>query len=299
MATVDGTDNPEIIDENFTPGTTNDADTIHGLGGNDFIFGLGGADNIFGDGDDDDLHGGDGNDDISGGEGNDILRGGNDDDDLFGDAGADTFRGGDGTDTVDYGDSLTGVTASLRTGLGLGGDAQGDTYFTVENLKGSGHADKLIGNDLNNELQGNGGDDTLVGGLGTDTLGGGSGIDTLRGGLGKDILDGGLDSDVFDFNSKNESVKGANRDVIFDFSGIEGGELDRIDLRSIDAKDGINGNQKFKFVGEQDFHDRKGELHIVKKVGFVIVEGDIDGNGKADFQIQVEVSNLAEGDFIL
>jgi Ca2+-binding RTX toxin-like protein len=140
----------------------------------------------------------------------------------------------------------------------------------------------------------------MSGGSGSDTLHGGANLDTINGGLGKDIIEGGLDADLFDYNLKTESTKGANRDVITDFSGVAGGELDRIDLSGIDAKTGINGNQKFKFIGVQKFHDTKGELHIVKKVGFVIVEGDINGDGRADFQIQVDnVATLAKGDFIL
>jgi hypothetical protein len=47
-----------------------------------------------------------------------------------------------------------------------------------------------------------------------------------------------------------------------------------------------------------------GELHIVKHGTYVTFEGDIDGNGKADFQIDVHnlndaLSALAKGDFIL
>jgi Ca2+-binding RTX toxin-like protein len=163
-----------------------------------------------------------------------------------------------------------------------------------------GGADEAAGGAGNDTIFGDAGDDVMSGGSGADTLHGGANLDTLTGGLGKDTLDGGLNNDFFDFNTKNESVKGVNRDVIIDFSGVIGGELDRIDLSTIDAKSGINGNQKFKFIGGQKFHDVKGELHIVKKVGFVVVEGDINGDGRADFQIEVDnVANLAKADFIL
>jgi hypothetical protein len=41
-------------------------------------------------------------------------------------------------------------------------------------------------------------------------------------------------------------------------------------------------------------------MHNVKTAGFVIVEGDIDGDGKADFQIQVDgLGKLGAGDFSL
>jgi hypothetical protein len=87
-----------------------------------------------------------------------------------------------------------------------------------------------------------------------------------------------------------------SRDVINDFDRSED---DVIDLRAIDAQKG-GGNQKFHFIGKQGFHDEAGELHIVRKAGFVLVEGDINGDGKADLQILVaNTGNLGVGDFIL
>jgi Ca2+-binding RTX toxin-like protein len=61
MAKVFGTDSPDILDGWFD-GVTDDADTIFGLGGNDWIFGYGG---------DDILQGGDGADVLNGGDGSD------------------------------------------------------------------------------------------------------------------------------------------------------------------------------------------------------------------------------------
>ncbi len=100
--------------------------------------------------------------------------------------------------------------------------------------------------------------------------------------------------------SKSRVGKG---DVIKDFNA--GGVLDLIDLRDIDAKTG-GANNKFKFIGTQDFHHRAGELHYVKinKPGHdhdrTIVEGDVNGNGRADFQIVLlGLHNLHGGDFVL
>src|SRR6185295_82029 len=50
---------------------------------------------------------------------------------------------------------------SLMTGIGSGGDAEGDTLATIENLTGS---------NLDDTLEGNGGNNVLAGGLGIDTL---------------------------------------------------------------------------------------------------------------------------------
>jgi len=161
------------------------------------------------------------------------------------------------------------------------------TDVSPETLNGTIDADTLIGNDDIESILGFAGKD-ILNGMGND--------DRLTGGLGKDWQTGGTGTDIFDFNLKTETVRGANRDVIMDFNRVE---LDQIDLIGIDARKGA-GNQAFKFIGAKQFHDKAGELHYIKKAGFLLVEGDIDGNGKADFQIQVHgVTKLGAIDFNL
>ena len=77
--------------------------------------------------------------------GNDMLYGGSGNDTLDGGAGADTLIGGPGTDTADYSSSAAGVTVNLLTGVGSGGDAQGDMLVGIENIIGSAHDDALTG----------------------------------------------------------------------------------------------------------------------------------------------------------
>jgi hypothetical protein len=116
-------------------------------------------------------------------------------------------------------------------------------------------------------------------------------------------LSGGADADNFKFNLKTESPKGAGHDVITDFSGT-GLEGDHINVHGIDANTHLHGNQNFHFIGSKTFHHKAGELHVVNHGTFVMVEGDVDGNGRADFQIEVhnlanELNSLAKGDFVL
>lgn len=144
------------------------------------------------------------------------------------------------------------------------------------------------------------GADTLTGSPFNDLLAGFAGADTITGGRGKDLLSGGADNDVFDFNSKLDSTKGANHDVIEDFSGT-GLEGDRINLHDIDANTRLHGNQNFHFIGGNHFHRHAGELHVLNAgAGISLVEGDVNGDGRADFQIEVHsAAALVKADFVL
>ncbi len=80
---------------------------------------------------------------------------------LIGGAGADTMDGGGGVDTTTYATSGSGVAVSLVTGIGSGGDAEGDRLSAIENLTGSTFDDTL---------EGNAGNNVLAGGVGIDTV---------------------------------------------------------------------------------------------------------------------------------
>lgn len=162
--------------ENAIGGTNNDKITgneldneLWGMNGNDTLEGLAGNDKLYGGAVVDKLFGGDGDDELHGGDGNDFLVGG---------AGADKFFGGDGVDTADYSADTDPVSVFLNNGFGQSGNAEGDTYDSIENVIGGSGDDFLVGDDGNNKLEGGDGDDYLIGGLGNDILIGGAGIDT-------------------------------------------------------------------------------------------------------------------------
>ncbi len=170
--------------------------------------------------------------------GNDILQG-------YG--GADTIDGGTGNDTAIYGGSGSGVVVTLATspssvGHGHGGDAEGDTLTSIENLRGSNHDDGLWGN----------GDANVLEGLsGKDELKGGGGADTLLGGLGADTMTGGSGGDHFVWDSLQETgITPSTLDIVMDFNAAEG---DTIDLHTIDANGTGAGNTAFTFIGTDAF----------------------------------------------
>ncbi len=137
----------------------------------------------------------------------------------------------------------------------------------------------------------------LEGGTGKNKLSGLGGNDILDGDKGADTLNGGLGADDFDYNLFSDSgVTVATRDII---QGFQRG-IDDIDLRTLDARSGVAGNQAFTFIGFQGFHDRKGELHLRDAGANIVVEADVTGDGRADFSIAVlGVASLAKGDFLL
>ena len=158
---------------------TPEPDTIFGLDGDDIITGLASNDSLFG---------GEGNDTLDGGTGNDVLQGG---------SGGDVLNGGAGIDTASYEGSSVAVNVSLITNIGIGGDAEGDTLTSIENLTGSNFNDTLIGNAAANLLSGIGGNDVLEGGGGNDVL---------RGGSGADVLNGGADIDTASYGGSSTAV---------------------------------------------------------------------------------------------
>ncbi|MCJ8057317.1 type I secretion C-terminal target domain-containing protein [Shinella curvata] len=241
------------------------------------------------------VNAGGGNDVVYGRTGNDKLSGEAGDDTLVGGAGADQLNGGSGTDTASYVNATSAVVANLRAASSNAGEAKGDTYTSIENLRGTNFNDSLVGNDARNRLDGGSGNDQMFGMNADDTLVGGEGSDKLVGGLGADQLFGGFGADTFIFVNISDSIV-AVRDMINDFSRAEG---DKIDLSAIDARETAAGDQAFTFVGTSQFSGTAGELRYSKKED-TYVYGDVNGDGNIDLSIRLDGSiDLASSDFIL
>ncbi|WP_352596488.1 Ig-like domain-containing protein [Mesorhizobium sp. M0091] len=96
------------------------------------------------------------------GQGNDVIHGAGGDDLLIGQGGADVLDGGDGWDAVSYEDSRQGVDVDLSRPFQHGGDAEGDTFISIEEVRGSKFADTLKGDLYTNKLVGGAGNDILI-----------------------------------------------------------------------------------------------------------------------------------------
>jgi Ca2+-binding RTX toxin-like protein len=289
---------------------------------NDFIFGDSGDDDLLGDEGNDQLFGGSGLDDLSGNDGIDQLKGGDDQDRLFGGDGNDVLIGGAGADSQDGGNDNDTFVIAGKDGLGdrfIGGDGidtlqvEGKSDVTlagfsttnssIERWSGNGHAvhgtagaevfdfSLLQAKSKLAFVDAGPGNDILAGSKFADDLRGGAGNDKLEGGLGKDLLSGGPGKDTFIFRSLDAAGKGASRDTIRDFSH---GQRDKIDLTGIDASTHKMGQQAFHFIAAHAFTHHDGELRFSDHV----LQGDVNGDGKADFEIHVNAATLAPNDFV-
>jgi Ca2+-binding RTX toxin-like protein len=253
------------------------ADTIALAAGTSVTFGLGGADS---------LTGTDTAEAISAGASNDSI---------IGFAGADSVDGGAGSDTI--------VLAATSPDLNAARDSQVVNVEAVSasgagagvaiNLQNQSEGFQLTGSAFNDTLTGGTGKDSISGGAGNDSLEGGAGNDTLAGGAGADTLHGGLGADMFVFTALADSAPGSP-DTILDFSHADG---DKIDLHLIDAVAG-GADNAFKLVNA--FTHVAGQLISVTVGNHYYVQGDVNGDGIADFAITVYSSTpLTSGDFIL
>jgi VCBS repeat-containing protein len=183
---------------------------------------------------------------------------------------------------ITFADALLGAGATLTVNAGL--------LQSNETLNFDGHLE------TNGIFR-------LFGGAGADTLYGGAGNDTLYGGLGADTLYGFGGADTFRYDSVLESTAAAKDTLAFDHG------LDKIDLATIDANTTTAGDDAFRFINTGVFSGTgaasAGELRayqVSAATNLWQVEGDVNGDGTADFVLQAYVLDfqpMTANDFYL
>lgn len=238
---------------------------------------------------------------LSGGDGFDVIHCGGGNDRIYGGEGVDQLYGGDGNDLIDGGGQYDLIYAGNGNDAVIGG---GIVFGEAGNdlLSGSDERDIMFGGDGNDTLNGGNGADFLIGGAGSDTIhsgGDNSGnfyyTDELQGDGGKDFLYGDLGRDVFVYWGVSDSAPGAAaRDVIYDFTQ----RADDI-LLAMDANADTDEQEDFVFIGTDAFSGEAGELRYEVSNGNTFVTGDVNGDGVADFEIElVGEINLMASDFM-
>ncbi|WP_075292780.1 M10 family metallopeptidase C-terminal domain-containing protein [Pararhizobium arenae] len=122
-----------------------------------------------------------------------------------------------------------------------------------------------------------------IGGRGNDTIHGSDSADVLDGGAGLDKLYGHLGADIFLFEKGDTGSTRTTADTIYDFTSA-----DSINLTRWDANSGKSGTQDFAFIGTKAFSGAAGELRYTKDTSDTWIEGDTNGDSKADFIIRLD-----------
>jgi serralysin len=215
------------------------------------------------------LYGGGGDDTLNGFAGNDTLDGGTGDDKMYGGLGNDKYRVGSAGDRVveAVGQGVDTIYASVSYDLRAGTEveylrASDPAATTAINLGGNEFNQTIVGNAGANVLNGGGGDDGLVGGGGVDTFV----INNLGG-----------------------------TDRITDF--LNG--VDKIDLRGLDANAALSGDQAFTFIGDSAFSGAAGQLRTYVSGSVNYAAGDVNGDGIADFVINLGSVHTVGSDYLL
>lgn len=210
------------------------------------------------------------------------------------------------------------VTVQVSADLnGPGIDHQVAFSLKVTDVGESDAALRIVGTRHKDVLTGKDGNDTILGLAGNDRIFGNAGNDRIEGGRGVDRMSGGDGDDVFVFRSVGHFGPGydgpigfgvfspslglGKRDVITDFDVGH----DTLDFSAIDANTEVAGNQSFDFLGKGNFSGAGSLIfRTFDRAGTAddrtIVYGDVDGNGLADFQLELTgIRHLTADSFIL
>jgi hypothetical protein len=231
---------------------------------------------------------------VSNFSGDDVFKFGGGNDVLTGAVGNDTADGGAGTDTFSNVGSNHSYSIDLDSkSVTLNGQA----LEAVAVVSSDGHLslksfEHVIGGDAS---------DLIAGAAAKEILDGGAGNDFLAGGLGADTLTGGAGNDTFVyFTAKDSGATRLTRDTILDFQGAGTSGGDVLDLRAIDIDSKTAGVQGLTWIGQNGTFIHAGDLRMVQDGHDTLIQGDTNGDGKADFTIDlVGTLNIDDHDILL
>lgn len=157
--------------------------------------------------------------------------------------------------------------------------------IVINPIDTAGH---LFGTSGNDAITGTNGNDLISGGHGGDIMSGSGAVSSkayliddpiTRGGSQVQSITGGEDTYIYVQADSSLPINGL-RDTITDF-GFE----DKIDLSAVDANQLETGSQHFDWINGRAFSGRAGELTIRHASNNTLLQGDTNGDRKADFEL--------------
>jgi Ca2+-binding RTX toxin-like protein len=136
---------------------------------------------------------------------------------IEGGLGADSMTGGlDGYNTLIYTNDTAGVTVNLTTGIGSGGEAQGDVFSNFQNVNSGSGNDFITGSADGGTIHVNAGDDTVIATVGDQYIFGDAGNDSITTGDGSDDVSGGTGNDTISTGAAQDSYTDEAGDDVVD-----------------------------------------------------------------------------------
>ncbi len=172
-------------------------------------------------------------------------------DDIFiGTPAIESFDGGTGNDTADYSGSALAVSIDLLNNTASGGDADGDTLTSIENITGSDQSSER------DWIWGDANANTILGLAGNDILEGGGGADTIDGGLGWDYSRYTRSASGININLETGVNTGgdAEGDILIGIEAIVGSSHDDVIIGAVGSNfyKGEGGNDTITGSGYND-----------------------------------------------
>ena len=229
------------------------------------------------------------------------------------------------TSTIDKAISCNGTLRLVNTGTILGNVDLGDGHDVVDNragtisgsiflddgnnlfLGGALGEDIIAGSGLDT-LRGEAGDDVMQSGFGDDSVRGGSGDDQIRASFGSDQIHGGLGDDTIEGGNETDLMNGGSGNDVFVFIAPGDSDLGQTADRIADFRPGDDlidlsafAPGVFNFVGNNALSGGGiASFGFSRAAGVVTVLADVNGDGTADFRIEVlGPKALALSDFLI
>ncbi|MBD1192579.1 SGNH/GDSL hydrolase family protein [Vulcanococcus sp. Clear-D1] len=156
-------------------------------------------------------------------------------------------------------------------------------------IHGTRENDLIIGQSRDQVLQGRRGNDVLIGRGRGELISGGPGDDLLEGRGGDERLRGDAGADFFRFTQADTAVGGLDR--ILDFNPEQG---DRLGINAVLGLSNSLSGAGWTYIGSDSFDGSAGQLRFDSG----LLQGDLNGDGRAELQIRLNGISTFNTDWI-